>query len=421
MNSTSVIPRVGYTCRTCSQSIRHPVKQRRLWTASIPASRHTILPRIVSRRTAATLAAPTVEPKTTKSKEKSFWENEWTIYSADNAHLVRKAQTFGNEILNHKGIPTEEETMKAMSILQFAASQLTRPTPQEAPTQTKESDTIPQSRGGLEGGLLSLDSTKPAHPMSISISIDLLSTLAYKIITHPPVFITVPILESYVKTQSTLQRPQSFPEIFELYATKPAPILDSSPVRYKTPNPNSSTQAIPKEAADMALDAAIAAADLELALGIIESSYTRPAFQRNKFLKNAAPGLSALALAPAAALALASQLPQYTNVADPTQLTYIAFASILTYVTAASTLGFVAITTRNDQMERVTWVTGTPLRTRWLREEERAAMDRVAMAWGFKDWRRRGEEEGAEWEELKVECGLRNMVLDKVSLMEGME
>jgi hypothetical protein len=81
----------------------------------------------------------------------------------------------------------------------------------------------------------------------------------------------------------------------------------------------------------------------------------------------------------------------------------------------------VAITTANDQMERVVWAQGVPLRYRWLREEERAALDKVAVAWGFKEPWKRGEEEGQEWESLREFIGMRGMILDKSELMEGME
>ncbi|KAI5301299.1 hypothetical protein KEM56_001835 [Ascosphaera pollenicola] len=72
-------------------------------------------------------------------------------------------------------------------------------------------------------------------------------------------------------------------------------------------------------------------------------------------------------------------------------------------------------------MNRVVWMPGTPLRERWLREKERAALDRIASAWGFKDVTRRGEEEGEDWEALREIIGLRGMVLDKTDLMDGME
>ena len=97
------------------------------------------------------------------------------------------------------------------------------------------------------------------------------------------------------------------------------------------------------------------------------------------------------------------------------------FAGLLAYIGFTTTLGMVAITTANDHMNRVTWETGTPLRERWLREEERAMVDRVACAWGFQDLWRRGEEEGRDWQTLRDWIRMRRMVLDKVELMEGME
>lgn len=84
-------------------------------------------------------------------------------------------------------------------------------------------------------------------------------------------------------------------------------------------------------------------------------------------------------------------------------------------------VGYVTITTANDQMDRVTWATGVPLWERWVREEERAAIDAVAGQWGFQDVEKRGDEEGEDWEALREWVGMRGMVLDKVSLMEGME
>ena len=84
-------------------------------------------------------------------------------------------------------------------------------------------------------------------------------------------------------------------------------------------------------------------------------------------------------------------------------------------------MGFVALTTSNDQMVRVVWRPGLRLRDRWLREEERAAFDRLALAWGFREKWRWGEERGTEWEALREFCARRGMVLDKTELMDGME
>jgi hypothetical protein len=96
-------------------------------------------------------------------------------------------------------------------------------------------------------------------------------------------------------------------------------------------------------------------------------------------------------------------------------------AGMMAYVGTLATIGFVAVTTSNDQMERVVWQPGLRLRDRWLREEERLYFDRVAQAWGFKERWRRGEEQGEDWEALREFCGRRQMVLDKTDLIEGME
>ncbi|KAF2401335.1 hypothetical protein EJ06DRAFT_555915 [Trichodelitschia bisporula] len=332
----------------------------------------------------------------------------------DTAALVKTAQQLSEGIISSKGIPSEESTVHRLESIMAAASQLANQI-KSAPSGAKDTATANST-----STLLSLDS-KSTHSVSLPITVDLLSKLAHRVVSHPPVYLTPAILTSYVSIQSTLQRPTTIPEVFALYATKPAPVPGSDPVKYRSTSPTAASQAIPSEVADLALTAAIEAADLPLALAIIETSYGVRAFQRNKFVKRALPALTGLGLAPAAAIMVGSHLTTYTNAVDPAQLTAITAAGILTYVAATATIGFVAITTRNDQMERVTWVTGLPLRQRWLREEERAAVDRVAQAWGFKEVDRRGEEEGEEWEMLRDWCGLRGMILDRVDLMDGME
>lgn len=258
-------------------------------------------------------------------------------------------------------------------------------------------------------------------PASRKKAIDSLSKLVYRIIVHPPVFITPELLQSYITIQCLLNRPRSFPEIFSLYATKRIPQADTTPVTYKTPNPNRARFAVPKPSADMALEAAIKIKDLDLALAVIETTYATPAFRRSKFLRKGLVPLTGLALAPVAAYSVASQLAMQQDTMEPQLATNVAFAGILAYVGFTATIGIVAVTTANDQMDRVTWVLGTPLRERWLREEERAAIDKVACAWGFKDRWKRGEEEGEEWDRLREWIGRGRMVLDRPELMEGME
>lgn len=251
--------------------------------------------------------------------------------------------------------------------------------------------------------------------------ISAVSDLAHQLMIHPPVFITPEILARYISIQRILSLPQSFADVFALYATKPIPNPDTNPVTYHTPNPNKVQFAVPKPLADAALAAAIKIKDLPLAVDIIQTTYATPAFRRAKFIRKALFPLTGLALSPVAAYALAVQLAARVDTMDPKVATYGAFAGILAYIGVTSSIGLIAITTSNDQMDRVTWAVGTPLRERWLREEERAALDLVACAWGFKERHKRGDEDGEEWEALREWIARRKMVLDRPELMEGMQ
>ncbi|CAG8068832.1 unnamed protein product [Penicillium nalgiovense] len=250
---------------------------------------------------------------------------------------------------------------------------------------------------------------------------DAVSQIAIELMKDEKVFISPEVLASCTETLTLLRRAEHFPEIFHLYAYKPVPEEGSAPVTLLKANPKSVNSAVPAELANMALGVAIAQKNLSLVLAIIDNTFCAPAFHRAKIFKKAGVPLTGLAAAPAACYALASWAATFQNTMDPNVATGIAFAATLAYVGGTSSMGILAITTANDQMERVVWIPGIPLRQRWLREEERAAMDRVAVAWGFKDPYMRGEEVGEEWESLREFIGMRGMILDKTELMEGME
>ncbi|KAL8771113.1 MAG: hypothetical protein Q9209_003284 [Squamulea sp. 1 TL-2023] len=249
----------------------------------------------------------------------------------------------------------------------------------------------------------------------------LISSTAYKIITDPKIYITPKLLSAYVNIQSLLCRPRSLPEIFHLYASKPIPKSKTAPLKFTTPNPNKPTAHIPLSVTDTALNAAIKTKDLPLCFDIINYSVCTRAFRYHKFLRKAFVPLSGAILAPFAVYKLASELSGYFDNMDAAVATEVLFAGILAYVGFTATIGVVAVTTSNDQMDRVTWASGTPLRERWMREEERMLIDRVAGAWGFQQRSRRGEEEGPDWDALREWIGMRGMVLDRTELMDGME
>jgi hypothetical protein len=280
---------------------------------------------------------------------------------------------------------------------------------------------------GAASVLLSVDDSGskkiPPHklPPTFQHMADELSSLAYAIVKHPPVFITPEALEQYVGIQACLGKPETFPEVFQLYANKPLPEEGSSPIRYLKQNPKKVANAISVSVAHSALQTAIDAKQLAIAMDIIESSFTTTAFHRAKFVRKGLLPATGLAVAPVAAYTIASQIAILQTTMDSAMATNVAFAGILAYLGFTTTIGVVAVTTANDQMDRVTWAPGVPLRERWMREEERAAIDKVAGAWGFRETWRRGEEEGEDWDALREWVGSKAMMLDRVELMEGME
>lgn len=297
----------------------------------------------------------------------------------------------------------------------------------------KPSRSPSQFDASLASTLLSLEEQQASFAPLLLENIDLelsttkkiasrVSRMAYSIVTGHNVFITPEMLASYVNTQSLLDFPETIPQVFVLYASKPVPQPGSSPPRYSVSSRNKASSAIPLAIAKVGLTAAIKARDLPVCFDIINTSVCTTAFRRSKFIRRALlPVITGFGLVPVATYTLASQLSTYQDTMDPTAATNMAFAGILAYVGFTATIGVVAVTTSNDQMDRITWATGTPLRERWLREEERALIDQVAGAWGFKDLSKRGEEEGRDWETLREWVGMRGMMLDRVELMEGME
>lgn len=232
---------------------------------------------------------------------------------------------------------------------------------------------------------------------------------------------TPQFLELYIHTQAQLGRPESLPSVLELYASKRKPVVKNGEIQYVAPNVNSAARAIEVGVADLALQTAIDAKHLDSALGIIEASYCVPAFRRQKLIKHGSAPAMGLATLPFGIFGLSTAYAAYwQNTMDITTATGIGVAGISGYFFVVGSLGIIAKLSNKDQMKRVTWTPGTPLRYRWLREEERAALDKVACAWGFKEPWRHGEETGPEWEGLKEYMGYRQMLLDRVEFMDGM-
>lgn len=317
-----------------------------------------------------------------------------------------------NAILTSTTVPTETDCLLALAACKKAAKQLS--SPPSGLQKRKKPERSPTS------ALLSLHSPS-VQELGPERQSEKLSELAYQLVKHAPVFITPDILRAYVELQDLLQQPFTIPEIFDYYANKPVPVEGTTPVRYRKAKPSSVSASVPADIAFSALNSAIRAKTLNVALDVINTTFRAAAYRRSKFVRKALPPIIGVGFTPLAAYTVASQLGDYQNVMEASTATAIAFAGIVSYVVMTGTLGLVALLTANDHMKRVTWVPGVPLRDRWLREDERDAAERLATAWGFKEDWKRGMEEGEEWEELKEWCGWRGMIVDKVALMEGME
>lgn len=248
-----------------------------------------------------------------------------------------------------------------------------------------------------------------------------ISVLVYDTLRAKTIFITPEMLDLFVRIECLLGSPQYLPSIFYLYANKPIPVPKSSPVRYKRPWPKSPKNAIPLRLADAALEAAIVKKDLPLAVAIIDSTVALPAFKFSKVIRRASLPAAAVAAVPTITWQLATKFSEWQVTWDPGMAKFVAMSASMAYAGTLGIVGFVALMTYNDHFERVVWQPGMNLRDRWIREEERLYFDRLAMAWGFKERWKRGEEQGEEWEALREFVGLRSMILDKSNLLEGME
>lgn len=325
------------------------------------------------------------------------------------------------QIQNSTTVPSEKSVVQLLQRCQDIAAVLMQPQKgqRESPKEAEKDDNATSSLLDLDEKVAGQQSPK-ARPPKMHFA-ESLSRIATDLLKDEKVFISPKALACYTKIHSHLDMAEDLPEIFYLYAHKPVPEANSSPIKYLKPKPKSINNAVPADLANMALDMAIEKKDLPLVLAVIDTTFATPAFRRAKVFKKASIPLGAVATMPIACYGIASYLSTLQNVMDPSTATGVAYAAVLTYAGVTSSFGLLSLATFNDQMERVVWLLGTPLRLRWLREEERAALDKVALAWGFKDIYMRGEEEGEDWENLREAIGMRGMILDKTELMPGME
>ncbi|TGZ84411.1 hypothetical protein EX30DRAFT_338938 [Ascodesmis nigricans] len=236
---------------------------------------------------------------------------------------------------------------------------------------------------------------------------DIAFTLLKQITDSGKLTLTPPILESYIHLCSATSTPSAIPPALALYTS---------------PSPTHPRNAVPTELAQLSLLSSLNNRDLPASLDIIDLTFSSPAFINRKRLTRALPSfLLGGFLLPATFWSAATTLAEYQDTFPLETARQYAFIGLLCYGAFTGGLGLVAVTTRNDQMRRVRWLPGTPLRKRWEREEERQALDAVALWWGFKEKERWGGEQGDEWELLRSVVGRKGMVLDAPASMPGMQ
>ncbi|KAF1364950.1 hypothetical protein EJ07DRAFT_161922 [Lizonia empirigonia] len=416
-------------CQLCDYILQQPVSRRSFLAAStlkIPSIRrqtartHAAIARIPARR---------IQTNWRNVEHADFLEAAVSPQSTSESIAAVKTRLAGVEaqikgIFESNKIEPERTIYAVLEGLEeIAISAIAIRSRQPPPTRA----TIRQSSAGaILSGLGSDDTPKQAKAYTKPLSLNelpspaYLSKLAEGFLKHPNVFIGPNVLKIYIRLQRLLNRPHAIPEILYLYANKPVPQEGSSPPKFSKPSPKAASQAIPADLAEQALTAAIEAKNMSLALAVIDHTYRTQAWRRHRMLtKMGLPGVLA-AMTPLAIYMIAQEMSVYSGYIEPWLFKMYAFAGISTYVVCTGTLGFVALTTYNDDHDRVVWRPGVPLLDRYIRADERAALDRIACAWGFKEAWKRGDEEGEDWEGLRQLCLLRGMWLDKPDLMPGM-
>ena len=409
----------GLACQLCQFSTSsgpHRALFRRQLTPPSPTNNAVHLGQLRSKRkTKVPLASPLYTigryaPNTSKTSSR-----------IDPDATLKQLEEELSQIQNSTTAPSERAVVQLLQKCQDIAAVIMQP----EKGQKENSEEVEKDENAISS-LLDLDEkdagkkSPPAKRPESSFG-ESLSRIANTVLADEKVFIFPKALACYTKMHSHLKKADDFPEIFYMYAHKPIPEANSSPIKYLKPKPKSINNAVPADLANMALDIAIEQRNLQLVLDIIDTTFNTPAFRRAKVFKQGGFPIAGVATMPIACYGIASYLSTLQNVMDPSTATAISYGAVLTYAGVSSSFGLLALMTFNDQMERVVWLLGTPLRQRWVREEERAAFDKVAMAWGFDDVYRRGEEEGEDWENLREVIGMRGMILDKTELMPWME
>ncbi len=345
---------------------------------------------------------------------------------ANLTELVAAVDRVAKAFLAQQGIPSEQTTFEALrACAQADLKRIHDVEKHHRPAGVTPSPLLDldKSKKGTRSAAAAANTAAQYAAQSESLRaqdvVDKISTAAYTIISHPNVVITPRLLKAYIKIQAHFGKPETLPEVLELFAAKPKPRLSAGSIEYVGRNPARAENAVDKDIAESALTVAIEAEGFrccgrhhrkQLCDDCIRAVQDSQGYHDSSCLPYHGANRSCRAR---------SAVLLFQDAMDQALASKIALAGMLAYAGFMASLGVVVVTTANDQMKRVTWTPRYPPQGTdgYARTSERL-LDKVACAFGFSDKLRWGEEVGAEWEALREYILRRSMILDSVELME---
>ncbi|KAK5091749.1 hypothetical protein LTR05_001934 [Lithohypha guttulata] len=368
--------------------------------------------------------------------------NSNALLTKDSKLTVRSIQEDALAILESEEVPDEATVLAVLQRAQELADVLVQTQPLQGLPQSDlstEKQGAQTSSTSNDGGSLFVELNEPqvqarqeqdqvATPLPASaLSIEDRRTLAfllvkalYPLLEDPKVYISERILTFYVEIATTLQLPQYLPKILHLYAHKQIPKPGSHPIQYSEPWSSTPKYAVPHRLADLAIESAISIRDMPLAISLIDETVATTQFKWAKFIKKAAFPLTLASSVIPLAWTLSSRAARWQISWEEDTFFWMCISGSSAYIGTMGILLYITVTTWNDHHKRVRWIPGTNLWPRWVREEERYYLDRIALAWGYQDVNRHGEETGEEWEALRELLLRRQLELDRSALLPGM-
>lgn len=205
---------------------------------------------------------------------------QWNLRPENPTTILSSIRRDAASIINGNVVPSELQILELLdgmesfaNLLVFGEEDGRRPEKEDLVETTARASTSPQAdtSSALLDDLCEDTSTQKAvkvsHRSSMSVafrnkSAEALCEVLYHLTRDPKVNINLPILRFYTRIQCLLGKPEYLPEIFDLYAHKPAASQSGSTIKYKPRTPWRRSAAVPLDLASAALATAIHKRDL---------------------------------------------------------------------------------------------------------------------------------------------------------------